>query len=95
MEVLCRTTNTNKKQAIYESYDYVLLRTHRQAIDRRTGAKKRSSVYDISSSPKKQKEIEPMGDIVAIRFLEDVDLIASSFANADMVYSYRLVSPPT
>lgn len=41
----------------------------------------------ISSSPEKEKEIEAIGAIPAIGSLEDVDFIASSFANADVVYS--------
>ena len=45
------------------------------------------SVTVISSNPEKQKEIEEMGATAAIGSLEDVDFIASSFANAEMVYS--------
>ena len=44
------------------------------------------SVYVISSNPEKQKEIESIGAISAIGSLEDVDFIALSFANADVVY---------
>jgi len=40
----------------------------------------------ISSNPDKRKEIEALGAIAAIGSLEDVDFIALSFANADMVY---------
>lgn len=40
----------------------------------------------ISSNPERQKEIETMGAISAIGSLEDVDFIATSFANADVVY---------
>ncbi|KKL15190.1 hypothetical protein LCGC14_2508100, partial [marine sediment metagenome] len=44
------------------------------------------SVTVISSNPEKQKTIEAMGAISAIGSLEDVDFIASSFSNADVVY---------
>lgn len=40
----------------------------------------------ISSNPEKQKEVEAMGATAAIGSLEDVNFIASSFANADIVY---------
>ncbi len=44
------------------------------------------SVTVISSNPEKQKEIESIGAISGIGSLENVDFIASSFANADAVY---------
>lgn len=44
------------------------------------------SVTVISSNSEKQKKIEEIGAISAIGSLEDVDFIASSFANADVVY---------
>ena len=48
---------------------------------------KEHTVTVISSNPEKQKEIEAMGAIAAIGSLEDVDFIAASFADADVVYS--------
>lgn len=39
LELLCRTTKTDKEQAIYESYDDRFPKTHQQAINGRTGAK--------------------------------------------------------
>lgn len=47
---------------------------------------KGDQVTVISSNPQKQKEIEAMGARAAIGSLEDVDFIASSFANADIAY---------
>lgn len=44
------------------------------------------SVTVISSNPEKQAEIESIGAIAAIGSLEDADFLASSFANADVVY---------
>jgi uncharacterized protein YbjT (DUF2867 family) len=44
------------------------------------------SVTVISSNREKQKEIESIGATSAIGSLEDVNFIASSFANADAVY---------
>ena len=40
----------------------------------------------ISSNPEKEKAIESIGAISAIGSLEDVDFIASSFSNAEVVY---------
>jgi uncharacterized protein YbjT (DUF2867 family) len=44
------------------------------------------SVLVISSNPEKQKEIESIKAISAIGSLENVDFIASSFKDADVVY---------
>ena len=48
--------------------------------------KKGHSVTVISSNAEKQPAIKSLGAISAIGSLEDVDFIASSFSNADVVY---------